>query len=118
MLAAPIGQALAYDVGITPVTLVRPYLPDHVASKLWMSLLIDALGSASYLVPGAGEVADVAWAPLQTTLLMALYPEANLLPYISFWEEFLPFTDIVPSATLGWFGEYGLPFVQSKLKLS
>jgi hypothetical protein len=36
------------------------------------------------------------------------------LKYVSFVEEILPFTDIVPSATIGWLMQFGLPMVFSK----
>ena len=76
--------------------------------KLAISLLIDALGSASYLIPVVGEVLDVAWAPLQTILIMALYDTVSPnLKYVSFMEEILPLTDVVPSATIGWVTEFG-----------
>jgi hypothetical protein len=39
------------------------------------------------------------------------------LKYISFLEEFLPFTDLMPSATLGWLKEYGwIPLVHMILQ--
>ena len=66
------------------------------------------LGSASYLIPVVGEVLDIAWAPLQTILIMAMYDSVSPnLKYVSFVEEILPFTDVVPSATIGWVTEFG-----------
>jgi hypothetical protein len=83
-------------------------LPTDLWGKLAVSLLIDALGSASYLIPVMGEVLDVAWAPLQTILIMALYDTVSPnLKYVSFMEEILPLTDVVPSATIGWVTEFG-----------
>jgi hypothetical protein len=83
-------------------------LPTDLWGKLAVSLLIDALGSASYLIPVMGEVFDVAWAPLQTILIMALYDTVSPnLKYVSFVEEILPLTDVVPSATIGWVTEFG-----------
>jgi hypothetical protein len=37
------------------------------------------------------------------------------LKYLSMMEELLPLTDIVPSATMGWLTEFGLPTVQDLL---
>jgi hypothetical protein len=69
--------------------------------------VIDFIGSSSYLLPGVGEGFDVAWAPIQTILLMAMYDETMpSLKYISFMEEILPFTDVLPSGTLGWCRQY------------
>ena len=82
-----------------------------------VSLLIDFCGSASYLVPGVGEVVDVVfWAHCQTILLMALYDATSpKLKYLSFVEELLPFTDICPSATIGWLAEFAVPQVSAHL---
>jgi hypothetical protein len=79
--------------------------------------VLDGLGSASYLLPGLGEGFDVAWAPIQTILIMALYNHNNApsamdyLKYVSMAEELLPFTDVLPTATIGWCMEYGIPLV-------
>jgi hypothetical protein len=133
IMATKAGQTALYQTGPrpTPVTMCRAVLPvDGFISKLLLSLLIDAIGSASYLVPVVGEITDLGWAPVQMILLMALYETANgatnndgsngssaggggadleWLKYVSFVEEILPFTDIVPTATLGWFIQCGLP---------
>jgi hypothetical protein len=54
-----------------------------------------------------GEGLDLAWAPAQTILIMAMYDATSPnLKYVSFVEEILPFTDIVPSATIGWACEF------------
>ncbi|VEU35669.1 unnamed protein product [Pseudo-nitzschia multistriata] len=103
------GQALVYDTGPrpTPVSVCRQIMPDTMWAKLWISLLIDAIGSSSYLLPLAGEGLDLAWAPAQTVLIMAMYESTSPnLKYLSFIEEALPFTDIVPSACIGWACEF------------
>jgi hypothetical protein len=85
--------------------------------RLALSIVLDGLGSASYLLPGLGEGFDLAWAPIQTVLIMALYNHNNApsamdyLKYVSMAEELLPFTDILPTATIGWCMEYGIPLV-------
>jgi hypothetical protein len=76
--------------------------------KLLVSLLIDFVGSASYLVPLAGEMFDLGWAPVSMVLVGALYDDVMPnLKYVALAEELLPFTDITPSATIGWCGEFG-----------
>lgn len=110
------GQRLMYDTGPrpSPVALAGTILPDDMMSKLFVSLCIDFIGSSSYLIPGVGEAFDLTWAPIQTILLMAMYDsKMPSLKYISFLEEILPFTDVTPSATIGWAGEYG-PAVMSE----
>jgi hypothetical protein len=115
LLSTPSGQRLVYDLGPrpSPVAVVKPLLPTDVWNKLWLSLLLDTVGSASYLVPLVGEVTDILWAPLQTIIIMALYEQPQW-KYISLAEELLPLTDIVPTATLGWMVECGLPMLQAQ----
>lgn len=103
------GQMTLYDVGPrpTPVSVSKHFLPEEMWAKLVVSLLIDLVGSSSYLLPIVGEGLDVAWAPMQTVLIMAMYdPTSPNLKYVSFVEEVLPFTDIVPTATIGWACEF------------
>ena len=114
LLSTTAGQRLVYQTGPrpNPVTVARAVLPRGIWGRLVVSLLIDAVGSASYLIPVAGEVVDVVWAPVQTILIMALYNDvAPHLKYVSFIEEILPLTDIVPSATIGWLAEFGVPLL-------
>jgi len=107
------GQALVYDTGPrpTPVSVCRQIMPSTIWSKLLISLIIDLIGSSSYLLPVVGEGFDIGWAPAQTILIMALYEDTTPnLKYLSFLEEALPFTDIVPSASIGWACEF-LPVI-------
>ena len=110
LLKQPAAQIMVYDTGTrpTPVTLLQAYLPTDLVGKLWTSLLMDALGSSSYILPGIGESFDFIWCPCQTLLIKAMYGTTSPnLTYVSFAEEFLPFTDVLPSATIGWLTEFG-----------
>ena len=103
------GQTLAYDTGPrpTPVSVLRTVTPTTMWSKLWISLMIDLIGSSSYLLPVVGEAFDLAWAPAQTVIIMAMYDATSPnLKYLSFMEEVMPFTDIIPSASIGWAFEF------------
>ena len=158
ILSSQIGQHMVYDIGprYQPIILllhqyhIVPMGEDHnaVLQKLLYAIVLDAVGSSSYLLPGLGECMDVVWAPIQTIFIMALFtrndnedqdanPNNNnidnpntpsyttttrndnasdiyqdkvnaVLPYLSFLEEILPFTDFVPTATIGWFCIYGI----------
>jgi hypothetical protein len=110
ILSTNSGQRLIYETGPrpTPVSVARIVLPKDLMGKLIVSLLIDLIGSSSYLLPFVGEGLDLAWAPTQTILIMAMYDTVTpSLKYVSFVEEILPFTDVVPSATIGWLIEFG-----------
>jgi len=99
------GQRLLYETGPrpSPVALAETVMPSDMIGQLIVSLVIDFIGSSSYLLPGVGEAFDVAWAPIQTIFLTAMYDKTMpSLKYISFAEEILPFTDVLPSGTLGW----------------
>merc|ERR1719386_274628 len=45
----------------------------NMVLKLFCCLLIDTIGFATYLLPGIGELGDVAWAPIQAVLLLYLF---------------------------------------------
>ena len=109
-LATQTGQRFIYNTGPrpTPKALAQTVLPKDMMAKLIVCLLIDFVGSSSYLLPGVGEAFDVAWAPTQTIMIAAMFDHVSPnLKYISFAEEILPFTDLIPSATLGWTKEFG-----------
>ena len=61
LLASRSGQRAVYQTGPrpTPVGLAQTILPTTIWQKLFVSLFIDLLGSATYLLPGIGEALDV-----------------------------------------------------------
>jgi hypothetical protein len=73
--------------------------------KLALSILIDLIGLLSFLIPLLAEVIDVFWAPLSALLIFQLYG-SSLLSGIAVIEESLPFTDIIPTATIGWLCQF------------
>jgi len=82
------------DVSVTKIE------PDF--AKLLVCIAIDLIGTSSELVPGIGELTDVVWAPIAAVILRSLYGGNNVLFALEFLEEILPFTDILPLATLSW----------------
>jgi len=70
--------------------------------KLAICLAIDVLGTSSELLPIIGELTDVIYAPIAATLLRNLYGGSNVIFLLEFGEEILPFTDILPLATICW----------------
>lgn len=69
--------------------------------KLFICLIIDLGGDASFLLPGVGELEDAAWAPISSIALAYLFG-SNTIAGIDFAKEILPFTDILPVATIAW----------------
>ncbi len=74
---------------------------------LMASLAIDALGMITYLIPALGEAADVVIAPIISVLIYAVH-RTTFGAIAGFLEEIIPFTDIIPSATIIWFYRYFL----------
>ncbi|CAM4071027.1 hypothetical protein FLAN108750_08820 [Flavobacterium antarcticum] len=75
---------------------------------LVLSLLFDAIGMMSFSIPLIGEFADVVWAPLSGLIMVWMYKGTmgKVAGVVSFVEELLPATDIIPSFTLMWFYSY------------
>ncbi|CAK0844606.1 unnamed protein product [Prorocentrum cordatum] len=76
----------------------------RLAIKLAFSMFLDALGNATYVFPGVGELGDAVFAPASAVLVKMLY-DKNGVAGIAFAEEILPYTDITPTATLAFFME-------------
>lgn len=74
--------------------------------KLAGAVIIDLIGMSSYFLPGLGENADLAWAPISGLLVFILFPNRKGMAIGSVVEELLPFADIVPTAYLAWRQEY------------
>ena len=76
--------------------------------KLILGILFDAIGMASYVIPGLAEYIDVVWAPLAGFLMTKMYNGrvGKLAGFLTFLEEIIPFTDIIPSFTITWIYTY------------
>lgn len=75
---------------------------------LVLSLLFDAIGMMSFSIPLIGEFADVIWAPLSGIIMVWMYKGTmgKVAGVVSFLEEILPATDIIPSFTIMWVYTY------------
>jgi hypothetical protein len=84
--------------------------------KLILSLIFDALGFVSFLIPGIGEFSDIVWAPVSAWLMTKLYKGkiGKIAAVVTFVEEILPVADVVPTFTIMWF--YTYVFSSSKTK--
>lgn len=83
---------------------------------LLLSLLFDALGMLTFTLPLIGESFDVIWAPVSGFLIYKMYGGAvgKVSGVISFLEEILPFTDVIPTFTLTWIYTFLLMGKKSK----
>eukprot|EP00240_Pyramimonas_obovata_P011817 CAMPEP_0118930982 /NCGR_PEP_ID=MMETSP1169-20130426/7484_1 /TAXON_ID=36882 /ORGANISM="Pyramimonas obovata, Strain CCMP722" /LENGTH=142 /DNA_ID=CAMNT_0006873425 /DNA_START=200 /DNA_END=628 /DNA_ORIENTATION=- len=73
----------------------------NVYTKLFLCLVIDFIGSSSYLIPIIGEASDFAWAPIEFYLLQRLFGSTAIASF-GFIEEALPGLDFIPTATIAW----------------
>eukprot|EP01134_Creolimax_fragrantissima_P002417 CFRG2417T1 len=98
----------------TPLSGLFTQSPDW--TKLFWSVLIDLVGAASFLIPGFGEMIDLIWAPIQTYLVSTMYGFGPLTA-LSFFEEILPGTDFIPTATIGWISQHTniVPFFSERM---
>lgn len=77
-------------------------------TKLLLGLLFDAIGMISYVIPGLAEYIDIVWAPLAGFLMSKMYKGrvGKVAGVLTFVEEIIPFTDIIPSFTITWIYTY------------
>ena len=112
MSARPTGQASGSSSSSGGIDGFVRSLGDKVVSlsrdkwwKLIISIVLDLIGLISFLIPVLAELIDVVWAPISALLIFQLYG-SSLLSGIAVIEESLPFTDIIPTATIGWLCEF------------
>jgi len=104
------GQQLLYETGPrpSPLRVAKTFAPKGKWERLVTSVILDGIGCSSYLLPVLGELTDLAWAPLFAVCVHAMYSESSpYAHYVGLVEELLPFTDIIPTATLAWLRENG-----------
>ncbi len=77
-------------------------------TKLIVSIVLDFIGYLSYALPAIGEGFDLVWAPVSAVILYLMYKgkKGMIGGLIEGVEEFLPFTDFVPTFTLMWVYTY------------
>ncbi|WP_299679565.1 hypothetical protein [uncultured Tenacibaculum sp.] len=76
--------------------------------KLFLSILFDLIGYASFLIPVLAEFTDIIWAPASAYIMTKMYKgnQGKIAGAISFIEEILPGLDIIPTFTLMWLYTY------------
>ena len=91
-------------------------MKENKIKYLLLGLLFDALGMASFLVPGIGEFTDLIWAPISGWLMTRMYKGriGQAAGIFNFIEELLPCLDIIPSFTIMWIYTYLLKGSKSK----
>jgi len=72
--------------------------------SLSFCVFMDLIGSVTYFIPGLGEWFDILWAPISAYIFYRSFggKTGKIGSFINFAEELLPFTDIIPTFTLGY----------------
>ncbi|MDR1742495.1 MAG: hypothetical protein LBR48_01580 [Dysgonamonadaceae bacterium] len=70
--------------------------------KLGLCLLLDAVGMVSLSAPVIGEILDVIWAPIAASISYKMFGDkrGKYTSVITFIEELLPVTDVLPTFTI------------------
>jgi hypothetical protein len=99
------------DTGEVPTTSTFRKFPEKQAPsiqirqvdlvRLFISILVDLIGTSSEVVPVVGEISDLVWAPIAGLILRSMYG-SNVVLIFEVAEEILPFTDFLPFATICW----------------
>lgn len=89
---------------------------DKKIKYLLLGLLFDAIGMASYLLPGIGDMLDVIWAPVAGWLMTRMYKGkiGQAAGIVTFVEELIPGLDIIPTFTIMWIYTYLLSGKKAK----
>jgi hypothetical protein len=76
--------------------------------RLAAAIALDVVGMLTLVFPVVGELGDLVWAPVAAIASVLLFGgRAGVVGgALTFVEEALPFTDIVPSLTLTWAYKY------------
>ena len=75
--------------------------------SLAFCLIMDLLGMITYLLPLVGEWVDIVWAPISAFIFYTSFGgrTGRVGAFVNLIEELFPFTDAIPTFTLGWIYE-------------
>lgn len=73
--------------------------------KLAKCVLLDLIGMTSMAIPVVGPLLDIIWAPIAASISYKMFGDkrGRFTSFITFIEEVLPGTDVIPSFTIFWF---------------
>jgi hypothetical protein len=75
---------------------------------LILCIIMDGIGYGTYALPVFGELGDAVWAPISALIFFQLFGglKGAFGGIFNFIEEFLPFTDFIPTFTIVWLWQY------------
>jgi hypothetical protein len=76
--------------------------------SLIVCIIMDIIGYGTYALPFFGELGDAVWAPISALIFFQLFGgvKGAVGGIFNFIEEFLPFTDFIPTFTIMWLWQY------------
>jgi hypothetical protein len=76
--------------------------------SLLLCIFMDAIGYASFAIPGLGEISDVVFAPISAIIFYKMFGgwKGAFGGIFNFAEEILPFTDFIPTFTIMWVWQF------------
>lgn len=76
-----------------------------VLPNLAFCIAMDLAGIATYALPALGEWADILWAPISGFIFMKTFGgmTGKIGGIVAMIEEAIPFTDFIPTFTIGYF---------------
>ncbi len=89
---------------------------DKKVRNLFLGLLFDAIGMASFLLPGLGDFLDILWAPAAGWLMTRMYKGkiGQAAGVVTLVEELIPGLDVIPTFTIMWIYTYLLSGKKAK----
>ena len=96
-------QSWLFFIMFTAETKILPDMKQK--PSLIACILLDATGYLSYMLPLLGEWTDIVWAPLSAYLFYRMFggKTGKIGGLFNIAEELLPFTDFIPTFTIGYF---------------
>ena len=105
MNVPPGNHDLQFDfIGYKPIIVEKVEVSINRSTELNMNLeiqpiLLDVIGSLTYIMPWVAEGFDLIWAPIYLIIIQQMYHRKSF-SLIAFLEEIIPMTDLIPSATI------------------
>ncbi|MBC7850410.1 MAG: hypothetical protein H7Y31_11780 [Chitinophagaceae bacterium] len=78
---------------------------NNKSTSLFLCIIMDVIGYATYSIPVIGELGDLVWAPISALIFFKMFGswKGAFGAVFNFVEELMPGLDFIPSFSLMWF---------------
>ena len=96
-----LNSSAIYFVNLLRLILLKRKM-DNKHKKLLKCIALDAIGMVSLVIPVIGPFIDAVWAPIAASISYKMFGDkrGKYTSIITFIEELLPITDVIPSFTI------------------